>query len=60
MITSNKTLTELLFLYIYDKNILTDKERQKIYKDWKSIYDYLEEDMVEENIDAIIAGEEYI
>ena len=36
IITSHKNVTELLFLYLYDKNILNENERNKLINEYAS------------------------
>ena len=52
----NSKLVELIFLYIYDKNLLTVSEINKIRESLVSVWDYHEHDLME-RFDDIITGE---
>lgn len=54
MIMGNSKLVELIFLYIYDKNLLTVNEVKKIRESLVSAWDYHEHDLME-RFDDIIA-----
>lgn len=56
MIMGNSKLVELIFLYIYDKNILTASEINKIRVGLVSAWDYHEDDIME-RLDDIINGD---
>jgi len=59
MIMGNKKLIELLLLFSYDKEMLTEAEKRKLFADWGSIYSINEKDIVEDTIASIIIGDEY-
>lgn len=56
MIMGNSKLVELIFLYIYDKNLLTVSEINKIRESLVSVWDYHEHDLME-RFDDIITGD---
>lgn len=60
MIMGNAKLIELILLYIYNPNILTDKEAKKILLDLQSIWDLQDREQVKERLDAIIRGDMYV
>lgn len=54
MIMGNTKLIELLLLYVYDKNLLSDKENIKIIDSLKSIWDQTDEVVVQGRLERII------
>ena len=60
MIMGSKKLVELLLLYAFDPDLLTSKEKTKMYLDWGSLFDFNDQDIIKEKIDGILEGDEYI
>lgn len=60
MIMGSKKLVELLLLYAFDSDLLTSKEKTKMYRDWGSLFDFNDPEIIKEKIDGILAGDEYI
>lgn len=54
MIMGNTKLIELLFVYIYNKNYLDNKETTKIINELKSIWNQLDEERLKSQLDLII------
>ena len=54
MIVSHQKLIERLLLYIYDKTMVSEKDKEKIRADWISLWDTKKE-KVFETIDFIIS-----
>lgn len=55
MIMGNMKLVELLFLYVYNSNLLTQSEISRICKEYRSIYDEMREFSDDEIINSINA-----
>ena len=60
MIMGNTKLIELLVLYILTPDLLTEKEVAKIINSLMSIWDETNREIVQERLDAIIRGDEYV
>lgn len=60
MVMGHAKLVELLMLYIYDRNILTEKEMHKMLHDLQSIWEQPDLEHVKERLDGIINGDVYI
>ena len=52
-------LIELMLLYIYNRNILTDGERKKVIDGLQSNWSLTDKEQVQERLDAIINGDEF-
>lgn len=60
MVMGNATQIELMLLYIVAPELLTDKERKKMIDNLKSIWDEPDATIVQERLDGIIHGDEYV
>ena len=60
MVMGNSKLIELILLYIYDRNILTEAESYKIIRELQSNWNINDENEVKERLNGIIMGEEYV
>lgn len=60
MVMGNSKLIELILLYIYDRNILTEAESYKIIRELQSNWNINDENQVKERLNGIIMGEEYV
>ena len=60
MIMGNATLIELLLLYIASPELLTPKEKSKLIDKLKSVWDEHNNKLVQERLDSIIRGDEYV
>ena len=60
MIMGNATQIELMLLYIVAPELLTTKEKQKMIDNLKSIWDEPDAIAVQERLDGIIRGDEYV
>ena len=56
----NATQIELMLLYIMAPELLSDKEHQKMIDNLKSFWDETDEAVIQERLDAIIRGDEYV
>ncbi len=54
MIVSHQKLIERLLLYVYDKTMVSEKDKEKIRADWISLWD-TEKEKVFETIDSMIS-----
>ena len=59
MIMGQSKLIELMLLYIYNRNILTDGERKKVIDGLQSNWSLTDKEQVQERLDAIINGDEF-
>lgn len=60
MVMGNATQIELMLLYIVAPELLTVKEKQKMIDNLKSIWDEPDATVVQERLDGIIRGDEYV
>ena len=60
MVMGNATQIELMLLYIMAPELLSDKEHQKMIDNLKSFWDETDEAVIQERLDAIIRGDEYV
>lgn len=60
MIMGNATLIELILLYIASPELLTPKEKSKLIDKLKSVWDEHNNKLVQERLDSIIRGDEYV
>lgn len=60
MVMGNATQIELMLLYIVAPELLTAKEKQKMIDNLKSIWDEPDAAVVQERLDGIIRGDEYV
>ena len=60
MVMGNATQIELMLLYIVAPELLTAKEKQKMVDNLKSIWDEPDATVVQERLDGIIRGDEYV
>ena len=60
MVMGNSTLIELVLLYIAAPELLNEKEKVKIIDRLKSIWDEPDAVIVQERLDGIIRGEDYV
>jgi len=54
MIVSHQKLIERLLLYVYDKTMISEKDKERIRADWISLRD-TKKDEVFETIDSVIS-----
>lgn len=60
MVMGNATQIELMLLYIMAPELLSTKEHQKMIDNLKSFWDEIDEAVIQERLDAIIRGDEYV
>ena len=60
MVMGNATQIELMLLYIMAPELLSAKEHQKMIDNLKSFWDETDEAVIQERLDAIIRGDEYV
>ena len=60
MVMGNATQIELMLLYIVAPELLTTKEKKKMIDNLKSIWDEPDATVVQERLDGIIRGDEYV
>ena len=60
MVMGNATQIELMLLYIVAPELLTAKEKRKMIDNLKSIWDEPDTTVVQERLDGIIRGDEYV
>ena len=56
----NATLIELVLLYVAAPELLSSKEKTKLIDRLKSIWDETDTNIVQERLDGIIRGDEYV
>ena len=60
MVMGNATLIELVLLYVTAPELLSSKEQTKLIDRLKSIWDETDTNIVQERLDGIIRGDEYV
>ena len=59
MVMNHQKVIELMIIYIYDRNMLTEKEYKKLIQDWSSIRQIYEKETVSLVIDELIQGDDW-
>ncbi len=60
MVMGHARTVELIFIYIYNPDFLTDAEYKKMIRDLLSVWEYENETVVKERLDGIINGDDYV